>query len=364
MRIAIDCRWIFPKISGIGKHTENLTRGLSEIDRHNHYLLLKDPLVSYGLFSLANQIRLPKLLKRLDVDIYHSTNFMIPLFLSRKIKVVVTIHDLIPFKFPQYTPHAKKTKFNWLFKLIIKKVIKRADMIIAVSNTTANDIVECFGVPKDKIKVVYNGISPEFFSKRKQNTDNGYTPPPKTKVLVGGYILFVGRQDPYKNLTGLIHAYAKLLNDYGITEKLLIVGKKDPRYPEVPQLVDKLNLKDNVEFYGYVNSKELLKLYQNASLLVLPSLYEGFGMPPIEAMACGVPVVVSNTPALVETVNDKAIVTDPSDANKLADSMYKVITDKSLREKLSQDGKIHAQKFTIENMAKETLKVYESCVNT
>ena len=369
MRIAIDCRWIFPKISGIGKHTENLVSGLSKVDHHNHYLLLKEPLVSYGIFSLANQIRFPRLLKRLDVDIYHSTNFMIPLFIPRTIKVVVTIHDLIPFRFPQYTPQAKKTKFLWFFRRIMKMIVKRADKIVTVSNNTARDLVEFLNVPRDKISVVYNGISHDFFeesvtkvSDPKIKNESGYIPTPKS--LVWGYILFVGRADPYKNLIGLIKAYAKLLQDYGLSNKLLVVGEEDPRYKDVSQLVEELGLKDKVIFYGYTDSKTMVNLYQNAGILVLPSLYEGFGLPPLEAMACGIPVIVSNTPALVETVADKAIVVDPHDIDELAKAIYNVLTDKILRDKMSREGREHAKKFTIDFMARETLKVYEGCINT
>lgn len=347
MRIAIDCRWIFPKISGIGKYTENLVRGLSEIDHHNHYLFLKDPLVPYTLFSLANQIRFPRLLKRLDVDIYHSANFMIPLFIPRNIKVVITIHDLIPLKFPQYTPKAKKTRFRCFYKWIMKKVVSRADVIIADSDNTAKDLLDCLGVPLEKIKVVYIGIDPEFCSNKVYKQDS--------------YILFVGRPEPYKNLITLVKAYAKLLKDYGVSNKLMIVGESDPRYPEIFRIVEELDLKNKIIFHGYAEFKELVKLYQNASLFVLPSLYEGFGLPPLEAMACGVPVIVSNTPALVETVADKAIVVDPYDTEWLTRAIHRVLTDKPLRDKMSQEGLEHAKKFTIDSMARETLHVYESC---
>lgn len=334
MRIAIDCRWIFPKLSGIGKHTENLVRGLSRVDRKNTYLLLKEPLVPYSIFSMANQIRLPRLLRRLDVDIYHSTNFMIPLFMKRDIKVVITIHDLIPWRFPEYTPKAKKTRFNLLFKWIMKRAVHRADKVIAVSETTARDIKDCLGVSS---AVVYNGIAPEFFSDRDANKD--------------GDILFVGRPDPYKNLTGLIKAYSILLQKYKIKNKLLVVGEDDPRYPRPSGLDDK------IIFYGYADTKDLVDIYRKASVLVIPSLYEGFGFPAVEAMACGVPVVMSNTPALVEVVKDNAIVVDPYDYEGMADAIYKAITN-------GKGHKAYARQFTIERMAEETLKVYESCIST
>lgn len=349
MRVAVDCRWIFPKLSGIGKHTDNLIEGLKKIDRQNTYLFLNKLLMPYGLFSLRNQLRLPRLLRRLDVDLYHSTNYMIPLFMKRKIKVVVTIHDMIPWKFPHYTPKAKKTRFFWFFKTIMILSARRADKIIAVSENTAADICNCLKVNPEKISVVYNGMDPEFFEDR--------------KVEKEGYILFVGRQDPYKNLEGLVRAYAVLIKKYNIKNRLLVVGDDDPRYPEVKELVKKLDLADRVIFWGYADKKDMKDLYHKAGVLVMPSFYEGFGLPAVEAMACGTPVIVSNTPALREVAGDNAIIVDPYNIEDISVAIYRVLTDKALSERLSLKGRIHAKQFTIERMARETLGVYESCIS-
>jgi len=348
MRIAIDCRWIFPKLSGIGQHTVSLIRGLSSVDRVNTYLFLKEPLVPYGIFSLKNQFRLSRLLKKLDVDVYHSTNFMIPVFMSKKIKVIITIHDLIPWKFPQYTRKAKKTKFLWLFKIIMRMAVKRADKIIVVSETTAKDLMECLNVPKEKISVVYNGIGDEFFGNFHNiaNKEN--------------YILFVGRADPYKNLIGLIKAYDILLKKYKIDNKLVVVGEKDPRYLNAYNLVKDLKLDGKILFWGYADQKHIMDIYLNSSVLVMPSFYEGFGLPAIEAMACGVPVIVSNTPALKEVAGDGAITINPKNLEEIGESIYKVISDKSYSKQLSEKGINRAKRFTVENMARETVRVYNS----
>ena len=361
MRIAIDCRWIYKKLSGIGRHTDNLVKGVTALDKNNHYILLREPLVPYGIFTLSNQLKLQGVLKKLDVDVYHSTNFMIPLFLDKKIKVVITIHDLIPWLYPEFTPKAKKTKFNWLFKAVMKKAVKRADRIIAVSENTAQDIQKCFNISGDKIRVVYNGIEQEYFNAAK-NTKK--TSNPISDKLEKGYILFVGRSEPYKNLLGLVKAYDILVKKYNIPNKLLIVGERDPRYPQVPELVDKLGLKDKVIFFGYAEQKEVMGLYLNAGVLAMPSFYEGFGLPVTEAMACGVPVVVSNTPALVEVAGCSALVVDPKNINEIAGALYKVLTDKELADELKRKGIERAKHFTIERMAEETIKVYESCINS
>jgi len=355
MRIAIDCRWILPKLSGVGKHTETLLEGLAQVDRVNRYLFLKAPLVNFDIFSRSNQWKLPRLLKRLDVNLYHSPNFMISLMIPKTIKVVITVHDLIPWKFPDYTPRARKTKFNWLFKLIIKRAVRRADRIIAVSHNTARDIQECLGVPAKKIKVVYNSVGPEFFVPL--NITKNSNPGKK----MADYILFVGRADPYKNLAGLVRAYGKLVKKHNITHKLMIVGEEDPRYPEVPELVKKLGLEDKVIFYGYVEQERLVNLYRRASVLVMPSLYEGFGLPVLEAMICGVPVIASNTPALAEIAGGNALLVDPRDTGKLTDAIYKVISDADFAGQLAEKGRVYANQFTIEKMAKKTVTVYESC---
>jgi glycosyltransferase involved in cell wall biosynthesis len=348
MRIAIDCRWIFPKLSGIGQHTVSLIRGLSSVDRTNTYLFLKEPLVPYGIFSLRNQFRLSRMLRKLDVDVYHSTNFMIPVFMSRKIKVVITIHDLIPWKFPQYTPKAKKTKFLWVFKLLMRLAVRRADKIIVVSENTANDLRECLDVPSEKISVVYNGISDEFFGPvaRVENKEN--------------YILFIGRADPYKNLIGLVKAYDILVKKYNIKNKLLVVGEKDLRYLSACDLAKELNLEGKVIFWGYADPKDIIEIYSKSCVLVMPSFYEGFGLPAAEAMACGVPVIVSNTPALKEVVGDGALIVDPKNIEEMAETIYKVISDKDFSRKMSEKGRECAKKFTIENMARGTVKVYNS----
>lgn len=383
MKIAIDCRWIFPKISGIGSYTESLVKGLNSIDTENEYFCITnnsnkedkhnisphqllrshskngykeeysgnwcgDIVVPYGIYSITNQIRLPKLLKKLGVDVFHSPNFMIPFFVPKKIKVILTVHDIIPWKFPEYTPQAKKTKYYGLFKWVIKKCLNRADKVIVVSNTTADDLMECLDVKREKISVVYNGLNSMYFEAKKT----------KQPEYID-YILFVGRADPYKNMEGLIRAYAKLIKDKNIRNKLLIVGEKDKRYPNVYSLVDDLGVSDNVVFYGYADKDELVQLYKNAFLFVLPSLYEGFGLPPLEAMASGVPVIVSNAPAILEVVGDNAIVVDSKDIDALTQAMSKVIADRNSYNDMVNNAKEYAKGFTIEKMAKETLEVYK-----
>ncbi|HEY8240505.1 MAG TPA: glycosyltransferase, partial [Kiritimatiellia bacterium] len=215
MKICIDARWIFPEISGIGLYTQELARALAEVDRTNEYLILfgnqevldrtaaragasRDSNIEYrvssiGLFSLQNQIQLPGLLKREKVDLYHSTNYMMPLFGMGRIRRVVTIHDLIPLMFRDHAPQARKAKFFPIYKRLMHEVGARADVILTVSESTKKDIVRELRVAPEKITVTPEGVGSEF---------KPQTPNPKPQIL------YVGRRDPYKNLPLLIEAFA------------------------------------------------------------------------------------------------------------------------------------------------------------
>lgn len=359
MKIAIDYRWVLPHVSGIGRYTLNLVSELANQDKKNEYILIASPgqknsnfnviTVPYGIYSLQNQWALSRLLQKMKIDVFHSPNFMIPLRVPKSTKVVITIHDMIPWLFPEFTPKAKKTRLSWLFKYIIKRAAARADKIISVSENTAKDIMAALSVPRERIAVIYNGLDSDCFRVNARG-DLG----------VRDYILFVGRADPYKNLNGLIRAYNDLVTKYKIENQLLIVGQEDSRYPEAKELVAELQLQDKIVFYGYASPKELENLYTNAAVYVLPSFYEGFGLPPLEAMAKGVPVAASNTPALAEVLGDNALLFDPYNINNIADTIFKIIDNKGLAEELSKKGSLHAKKFNVETMARETLAVYQS----
>lgn len=347
MKIAIDTRRIGKKLSGIGRYTECLLSGLSLINGPNQYLRLDDATAPYELYSLKNQLMLPEILNNQRVDLYHSPYFTIPFLMRKSLPCVVTLHDLIPWKFPHFTPKAKKTKLRWLFRHIMTAVIKRADRIIAVSHTTARDIEECFPVDSSKIRVVYNGIDPVFFDAHNENK--------------GQYILYVGRSEPYKNIVAALNAYLRACQIYKIPHRFIITGELDSRYTEAQAIVERLNLEKRITITGHIQSEELIKAYRGADLLLMPSRYEGFGYPVIEAMACGVPVIISRAPALVEVAGGHAVSVNPDDTEDFAEAIHNILTDSALSRRLSTEGREHAGKFTIEKMARETLRVYEEC---
>lgn len=367
IRIALDCRWVSGDSGGIRQYTLNLVKNLSLIDKANEYFLIYDDVktrelleanirnsgnfhfyfLNCGPFSLLNQVVLPIKLNRQKINVFHSPNFMMPLFAGKGCKTVITIHDLIPFLFPEMCAQSKKVKALPVFKKLISYVAGKTDKIITDSNNSQKDILRVFSLPESKVKVIYIGISDCY------RVD-------KNNLAKKNFLLYVGRQDPSKNLLGIIKAFARLKNRDNY--QLVITGKKDNRYPEPYSLVSRMNLEKEIVFTGVVSGEELFRLYNSAALFVFPSLYEGFGLPPLEAMACGCPVITSNTSSLPEVVGDAGVLVNPYDVNELAKAMERVLEDGDLREKLIKKGLERVKLFSWQKAASQTLEVYESLV--
>lgn len=374
MKIGIDARWIFPEISGVGKYTEELIRHLARIDRANEYLLFFDRpevrertwssaelekaphfnshIVSCPIFSARNQWILPGILRRLRLDVFHSTNYMIPLpaFSKRgchSVQCVVTIHDLIPFLFRDHAPKAKKSRLFPLYKRLMLEIGRRADRIVTPSEASRNDIIRQLRIPPARAQQVV--VIPE-------GIPEGYRPAPRKEASVKT-ILYVGRFDPYKNAVGLIEAFANVwLRDPHI--RLEVIGSPDPRYPEAPARAKALGVDAAIAWRGYLDDRALREAYQQADLFVLPSRYEGFGLPVLEAMACGTPVICSRVSSLPEVAGDAAILIDPDHTKEVADAMWRVLHDDAFAKRLAEKGTRQAAKFSWERAARRTLEVY------
>lgn len=399
MKIAIDARWIFPEISGIGAYTRELIKHLALSDKKNSYILFFDnasvrdrtiaetnlskaqnftaQLLSCGVFSIKNQIMLPYILKQNSVDIFHSTNYMIP-FLAfpkpkrGKIKCVTTIHDVIPMIFPTHAPKSKKARLYPLYRRLMIEVGARSDAIIADSRASRTDIIKHLRIPpasESKVKTIYCGVSERFCPSemdgvRPCNIDLcSSLSENRDKVNIQGLtpktILYVGRTDPYKNLTTLIRAFAEAKKSCHFPITLTIAGSRDNRYPEAMRLATELGIKDAIHWTGYLSDEELVSAYQHADLLVHPSRYEGFGLQVIEAFACGLPVICSNTGSLPEVAGDAAIMVDPDDIHGLSKKIREVFENPSLAKEMSEKGMHQAAKFTWSRTAAETLALYE-----
>ena len=375
MKIVLDTRWIFPQISGIGLYTRELVRQFAQIDRENAYTLLFDRpavlereaqetgfgaapnfsarLVPYGIFAPAGQLRLPGLLAAAAADVFHSPNYMIP-FLAfprgrrGRTACVVTIHDLIPLLFPHYTPRALKTRLLPLFRAIMRETGRRADAILTPSASSRADVIRELHVPESRHARVV--VTPEAADPRYR---------PAEQSATGRTVLFVGRRDPYKNLPALVAAFAQVRRRVP-EARLRVIGPADARYPEAEQAALAAGLGDAVEWQGYVNGEDLLRAYQQAAVFALPSRYEGFGLPVLEAMACGAPVVCGNRSSLPEVAGAAALLVDPDDEAGIADALVRVLSEPALAADLRRRGLARAAQFSWEQTARLTLAAYRA----
>jgi|Deesub1362B_J571_1020462.scaffolds.fasta_scaffold00102_53 glycosyltransferase involved in cell wall biosynthesis len=364
MKIGLITVAMDEKRAGIARYCYNLIKNLKKIDNKNEYILIhrkktseegshlnRELIIPYPRVPLkrtiGNYLQLPLKLKKESFDLIHDPSQISPFLFSFPSLKVLTIHDLSPILFPE----TYGMIHVFLQKYILPKSLKNVDKVIAVSESTKRDIVKYLGFPEEDIKVIYNGVEERFKPLDQDLCSHEYTP----------YILFVGTLEPRKNITTLLKAFY-ILKKKGIKHKLVIVGGKGWKYRKIYEVVKKLNLSENVKFLGHVADDELPKLYSGADLFVYPSLYEGFGLPPLEAMACGCPVITSNVSSLPEVVGDAGIMVDPLDKNGLADAIYKVLNDEGLREEMVKRGLKRVKIFSWEICAKETLKVYREVV--
>lgn len=385
MKVALDARWIFSQISGIGAHTRDLIRHLAEEDRHNTYTLIfseralaertwieagladkrnfRPHIVPWSIFSPRSQLLMPSWLSHQRIDVYHSTNYMIPLASfprgrMGKTRCVATIHDLIPLLFPSATPRALKTRLFPLYRRLMLEIGARADRIIAVSNASRADILAHLQIPAERhgdVRVIYNGVSPDFRPPESggQRSDD----PSRPRIL-----LYVGRSDPYKNLTLLVEALSRVRGQTPFPVQLHIIGPPDPRYPEAGRRVTALGLDEQVTWVGYQSNDALVKAYRDADAVVLPSRYEGFGFPVVEGMACGTPVICSDIPVLREIGGEAAHYVALDSAPALAEGIRTVLTDGPLRERMVRLGLDQARRFTWRETARQTIALYAGLV--
>ena len=374
-RIAIDARWVFRELSGIGRYTLELLRQLGGLGGAFRFLVLVRDAerrafvereaglagranfefaeLPHGVFSPLGQLAAARLLRERGVAVYHSTNFMVPLpaFPRRKphgVKCLCNIHDLIPLAHPEFTPKALKTRFFPIYKALMHEIARRTDAVATGSESAKRDIVRLLGVPEERIVVAPDGV------------DGRYVPGGEKPSARGGpkTVLYVGRSDPYKNLPGLVEAFARLVREGGVDARLRIVGSPDARYPEAGEAARRLGMAERVEWSGYLDDAGLVKAYQDADALALLSKYEGFGLPVLEAMACGTPVVCSNAASLPEVAGAAAILVAPDDFAGAAAALKKVLTDPAESARLRAAGLAQAGKFSWRAAAEAVLGLY------
>ncbi|MEM4589439.1 MAG: glycosyltransferase family 1 protein [Thermoplasmata archaeon] len=284
-----------------------------------------------------------------DYDIYHITNQenSILTYYPNISASVVTVHDIFYYTLPK----------NFIHQQLIKLLyygITNANRIICVSQATKNDLIKHFNLPSDKIDVVYPGLDPIF----KKEIKNAHTLYEKYNLEPSHeYILHVGRDEKRKNIETLLRAFYKLKRDFNLENvKLIKINKLSETNKK---LLHDLNLENEVYIIDRVSEEDLVRFYKISDIFVFPSIMEGFGLPLIEAMACGTPIIASNTSAIPEVVEDAAILVNPKDINAFSESLYNLLTDEDLKEELIKKGMKRLSKFKWENSANKTLKVYK-----
>jgi len=363
MKIKIIADPLNEKLTGVGNYTRNIIKSAKEnnliVEEINYKKTGKNTVIYKNFFEnkkfekLLWYLSLPFRIKKEKNSIIHNTSG-IPNFFHFKNKYIFTIHDLTILIYPK--THTLGSKL--LLKLFLPRTLKYADEIVAMSENTKKDLIKFFPkIDKNKIKVVYPYASEDF----KLISDKELLTKCKNKYnLPEKFFLYVGTLEPRKNIINLLKAISQNYSKLKIP--LVIVGKKGWKYKSFFETYKRLNLEDIVIFTGFVDQEDLPEIYNLALCLIYPSYYEGFGLPPLEAMKCGIPVITSNVSSLPEVVGDAEIMIDPDDVNQLDHEMYKVATNETLRKKMIQQGFERAKKFNRSSFSKGIMNIYKELI--
>lgn len=355
MKLIVDGRIVTKNINGIGRYTYELVKRLS---KDNDIILLTNDVemskqifneinikylhVRSGFLSITEIIELPYIVNKYKKEYcYFTPSFSTSPFI--KCKSFMTLHDLNHIDLQQY--YSKINKYY--YKFVVKPFAKKCNRIFTVSNFSNNRIVEWLQCDKEKVVTTYNGIDKNMT----KILDHEKLIKVREKYkLPSRYILYIGNLKPHKNVKTLVKAMSYVNNDV----KLVINGKENE---ELSEIINKNKLNDKVNFIGYVDDKDLSSLYSMAEIFIYPSIYEGFGLPVLEAMSCGCPTITSNRTALVEVVGDAAITVDPYDYKNLSDQINNLLINTKLRNELIEKGIKNSKRFSWDNMADKTYKI-------
>ncbi|MCO5247314.1 MAG: glycosyltransferase family 4 protein, partial [Anaerolineae bacterium] len=361
MRIGVDARLMYYQPAGISRYTWHLLQALAELDSEDEFIVFqqrnhKSPLIQQANFRRATlfapvhhrleQSMLVAELLRFRLDLLHSTDFIPPLY--SPVKSVITVHDLAFLHYPHFLTAASAAYYGQ-----IDRAVHHARHIIVPSEHTRSDLTAQMGVPPDKISVIYEAADPRFTPLPQEETRREVM---KKFGLPERYVFFVGTIEPRKNLTGLLQAFKILIDRYNVQDvNLAVAGSRGWLYEEVLNAVETLDLTERVHLLDRVSDDDLHKLYVGARCHIHPAFYEGFGLPPLEAMACGTPTIVSNVSSLPEVVNDAALLVDPRDWEEIAIALYRLLTDDGLHAELRHMGLQRAKDFSWTMAAEQTL---------
>ena len=372
MRIGLEITAAVQQSGGIGRYVREMLSALSDIDQSNQYRLFyasknrsnhtvldlpenfrvrQLPMNDIWLARIWQRIRLPLPVELItgSLDIYHSPDFTLPPTLS-DIPTLLTVHDLSFLR----TPESAAPGLRGYLEVAVKRSVKLATHVLADSQSTKDDLIELYATPEDKITVLYAGVSSAFHPV----TDSNQLMKVRKHYKLGEkpFVLSVGTLQPRKNHVTLIKAFEQALSDSEYN--LVLAGGQGWSYEEVHELVRSRGLQHRVLFPGFVADEDLSALYSSADVMAFPSLYEGFGLPVLEAMACGVPVLASNTSCLPEVAGGAAVFVNPKNVEAMSDALLKLVSNVDLRKTLREKGFERVEQFRWQSSAVKLLGVY------
>ncbi len=354
-RLAIDVRYAAAPLSGFGRYTWNLLKGLARLQLPEPILILERPgqarpgelrdfpgfiwrQIDRSPYAPLGQWTLARSLRDEGVKVMVSPDVFAPL--GKATKQVITLHDIIPLRCPELLNRSAKGRFFRLWRLWLRLQIRNADLVLTVSDHARGDIASAFHQQSGKLRTVYNAVP-------KAASTAGDRPQPSSSRP---RLLYVGRTAPYKNIAGCLETLSAL-RDGGIDAGLTIVGEPDPRYTDVQETIKRLDLGDALTITGHVDDRQLQAHYRDASVFLFLSRYEGFGLPPLEAMAHGLPVVSSDRTSMPEVLGDAALLVNPDDTLAAAAAVRRIIEQPTLAMALRKRGLARAAEFTLERQA-------------
>ncbi len=370
MRIAVDARSVFPGCGGIGRYTQNLAAHMPALSPQDEFVLFcctakgamrvaqapntREEVFQTGMMdAMWEQLSLPNELARVEADAYHSPMFTLPAVTA--CPTVVTIHDVVFETHPEWVGD----KLCSYLSKWSRFAAQTATRIVTVSEFSKQEIVRVYGVDPNRVDVTLEAADRRFFPIEERDHVERVA---AKHGLPEQCLLYVGSMETKKNIENLLVAFKRAVDQAGLPHKLALVGGRGGQALDLDALLDRHGCRELVVRPGYVPDGDLPFIYNAAEAFIYPSLYEGFGLPPLEAMACGVPVISSNATSLPEVVGDAGVLVDPEDTDSMAEAIAGVLTDEGQRSDLRQKGLTRAAEFSWEQTARQTLDVYRQAV--
>jgi glycosyltransferase involved in cell wall biosynthesis len=380
MKIGIDARFAVHNRRGIGNYTLNLIQNLAEIDNYNEYILYIDKNDTENIlpkrdnfiikkllpsnYLIWEQFMLPMQVKRDGIDILHCTGNTAPVFISKNIKLVLTIHDvsyLKPYSITPRSPYLYQRLGRTYRRNFVPRVINKANIVITVSEFAKRDILNIFpGCNSSMVRVIYESGNKRFQFIPKKEAQSFC----KSKFgITGKYILNVGGRDPQKNTASIVTNLLKLKLEGKLSEQIVIVGFSNWQKSDIYKSLEMSDYRKDFKFIDFADQSDLMQLYNGAEIFIFVSFYESFGLPLLEAMTCGIPVIASTTGAMPEIAGDAAFLINPYNGQELQAAVIKILNDENLRDDLIARGLKKAKEYSWAQTAKQTLAIYESVYN-